>query len=1079
MSSISQTVVTPQPEELNQEFTFHFYKIQSFSTSTKGPRFHFQKKVHSETLSIDAFLNQLTGKKAFLYTRTVIFVHGAQINQINPQGALVDLKCFLKAMYLMVPRKSLPESTHQDERDAKFVNFSDAIQSLKIFVRLSSDPKFAKHTKLRTFANYFIGYLYTYGIGVERNFDLAKQSFNKAIALGYVEAYAFRALMTLEQTNFISNEECYGTQIKMDDLKKTLGPNGNLNTWLANRTVSSTQELIAAGQKGSIIAALELADQCRTSMITTHLENALHNYALIIQQGHCANREPQYAYLRCFSSAAPKNKAALKKELKNLINILEKAERAGIPEAYLYLGHLYRDGSGVTQDTKKALDYYYKAAEHHFSEAYPQIIRIRMQYGTAADLKEAIRLFAKLMRISQKALQTPNDTTFKIHYRDTLTNVLMRTLAIFTAEDYSVSVQNLRKAMQKYKIQLGIEIPETLAEAKKVFRIQDYLWNRLPLHTQQRISNFFKKISPERKAELMDFLVPCLYEFTQDYTLFNKAKEESRISDDFIDFIRNKRPDYESIEKQKSVLFALSRVSPPEFLILSLLLDNPDFHIDYIQSIPFYAWDDRQTVESIHQNLILFYLRCGLASEEDWNVILGGDLESLPIFWRNACIDIAKLMNRVDVSNKEIRQNNTVHELIWLALNRAYLNRHFRTNNKYSNSIAEDYQDNLCYFYTISTQSCMMDIPQLKKRCRVELSAYPTSQALDILEKICLLRLDITPFRKVFTTSIGPKFGTKFDRTVEARMIQVQKIMEELRDEFNHEKLETEKREKEAKSREAALAQQQKLEQVRATLWKKIQDESSTDIQTYIDLIESAKNLTTEDKNQAEEILVLMAELNRTIQATTTFSNDLKQKWTELKKRMYNLVRVENVTVNESQITPFIHPEPQVNFKKEVLESHATLDERNKARQEKVKVVTSEKVEKQRQYQEAQEAAAKIESTQKSDSASSDDDKETTLTTQKNISSFKDKMAKQIFHSQEDEYAGNAVRLLNLLNGAENFEDIVNQATRGDDLHELKAENHKTYGTHYALRVNDQFRITFYWHENKAHRVWFGDYHTK
>ena len=236
---------------------------------------------------------------------------------------------------------------------------------------------------------------------------------------------------------------------------------------------------------------------------------------------------------------------------------------------------------------------------------------------------------------------------------------------------------------------------------------------------------------------------------------------------------------------------------------------------------------------------------------------------------------------------------------------------------------------------------------------------------------------------------------------------------------------------------------------------------------------------TAEEKNEAEEVLVLMIELNKTIQATTTFSNDLKQKFTELKKRIYNLVKVKNATVNENAIEPFILTETQVNFKKEVLESHATLEEKNKARQEKVKVVTSEKVEKQRQYQEAQEAAAKIESAQKSDSTSSDDDKETTLTTQKNIFSFKDKMAKQIFHSQEDEYAGNAVRILNLLNGAQHFEDIVNQATRGDDLHELKAENHKTYGTHYALRVNDQFRITFYWYENKAHKVWFGDYHTK
>lgn len=1073
MANISQTIIIPQTE-----FTFHFYTIQSFSRSTKGSRFHFQKRVHSETLSLDAFLNLLTGDKAFLYARTVIFVQGPQLGRINPKGAMADLGYFLHAMYHMVPKKLLPESIDQRERDAKTVDFPRAIGSLRALSKLQANPNFVKNRKLLAFASNFFGYLLTFGIGLERNFEIASRFYDDAIRLDYVEAHAFKALMTLEQSGYISNQELYGSHKKIEDIKKKLGQNVDHAKWLFDRTSNAIKGLITASDQGSVIADLELANHSNASLATVHLQNALDAYAVVVQKGY-TSLEPKYAYLRCNASSA-KNKTALRKEINKLIKILERAERAGIPEAYLYWGHLYRDGSGVTQNIQKALDYYYKAAENNFINAYTNIIQIKTELGTAADLKEAIRAFGKLMRVNQKALQIPVETITKVHFQKALANTLMHSLAIFTDEDYTTAIQGLHKAMLKYNIQPGVKIPETLTEAKTKFRIQDYLWNKLTPQAQMPISRLFDKMGPEKRAELMDFLVPRLYEFTQDYTSFEDAEKKAKIPDDFIGFIKNKRPDYGSIEKQKPVLFALSRLSPPEFLALSLILQNPDFHINYIESIPFYTWDDNMTVRDIHQNLILFYLRSGLASEEECEVFLNGRPKDFVILLRNACVDISKLMVRAAQSNNQIRQNNILHELIWLALNRSYLNRHFRSMENDRELMTGDYQDILRTFYTTSTQNYIRNIQKLEERCRVELLALPTSQAVNILEGICSLRLDVTPFKEVFTTVIGPKVGVKYDRTVEARMNQVQKIMEGLLREFNHEKLKAEIKEKAVKDREAALAQQQKLEQVRASLWQKIQDETSADIQASSEYLESAKDLSLAIRIEAEEVLALMIELNVTIQATKAYSNDLKQKLTELKKRLYTLIKVEKgAVVNDNAVSTSILPQTQVNFKKEILESHAALEEINKARQEKVKVITTEKAKKQRQYQEAQETAAKIESAQRSDSSSSDNDQETALSTQKSIASFKEKRAKQIFHSQDDEFAGNAVRLLNILNNAETFKDIVNEVTQGDDLHDLKAEDHKQYGTCYALRVNDQYRITFYWHENKTHQVWFGDYHTK
>ena len=1072
MASISQTVITPQTE-----FTFHFYKIQSFSRSTKGSRFHFQKRVPSETLSIEAFLNLLTGKKAFLYTRTVIFVGALELGRININSEMVGLRYFLEAMYHMVPKKALPESAHPTEKESKTVDFARATTLLNTLTPLFAKPEFAKHRQLQALVNYFIGYLCTYGIGYPKNLEIATKFYDNAIRLGYVEAHTLKALLELEKENFISNIELYESKGKMDALKKELGPKEDMGIWLSKRSTEASLGFITANKNGSLLSFQELANHYADAMVTQHLECAIANYASAIQCG-ATNLIPRHAYCKHhYSKVKATDKNTLKKELIKLINILERAAKTGTPEAYLYLGHLYRDGAGVTQSNPKALDYYYRAADHHFREAYPEIIRLKTKCGTPADIKEAIRLFGKWMRVNQKELQIQEETRLKTEFKTRLTKTLMATLYVFTDEDYSTSIQDLQKAILKYNIEPGIEIPKTLGEAKTKLRRQDQLWDRLSPEAQMPISRLFDQIGPARKAEIMDFCLPLLADFKRHVDLFKDTSSKRFSADSLFEFLKSKIPGFGTMEREKPLLLILSSLSVSEFLALRRLLNDQDIIEEYIDAVSLYKWEDKKAVQLIHQNLILFHFRLAQITDAECQSIVPGHPNIASALGLMASQGIAGLMDQAVTFNKQIRENNILVELIWLAVNRSYLNKNFLATKK--NGSLEPFELALCCFYTSSTLDCIKNIANLKEQSRIELLALPTSQAVDILEGMCSLRFDITPFKEVFTTGLGPKSGVKFDRTVEARMKQVQKIMEDLLREFNHEKLETERKEKAVQDRKAALEQQQKLEQVRANLWQKIQDETSADIQASSEYLESAKDLSLAIRIEAREVLALMTELNMTIQATKAYSNDLKQKLTELKKRLYTLIKVEKGAVNENAVSTLIHPQTQVNFKKEILESHATLEEINKARQEKVKVITSEKAEKQRQYQEAQETAAKIESAQKSDSSSSDNDKETALSTQKSIASFKEKRAKQIFHSQDDEFAGNAVRLLNILNNAETFKDIVNEVTQGDDLHDLKAEDHKQYGTCYALRVNDQYRITFYWHENKTHQVWFGDYHTK
>lgn len=1073
MASISQTVITPQTE-----FTFHFYKIQSFSNSTKESRFHFQKRVQSETLSLDAFLNLLTGKKAFLYTRTVIYVGALELGRINIDSEMGDLRYFLEAMYHMVPGKILPESSHLTEKESKKVDFAKATTLLNTLIPLFAKPEFAKHTQLQALVNYFVGYLCTYGIGYSKDLEIATKFYDNAITLDYVEAHTLKALLELEKENFIPNIELYESKAKMDALKKKLGPNSNMVIWLFNRSTSASLGFHTASKNGSLLSLQELAHHYTGAMVAQHLDYAVANYALAIENG-ATNLIPRHAYYKhYYCKVKTTDKNTLKKELIKLINILERAAKAGTPETYLYLGHLYRDGAGVTQSNPKALDYYYRAADHHFSEAYPAIIRLKTKCSTPADIKEAIRLFGKWMRVNQKELQIQEETKLKIEFKTRLTKTLMATLYVFTEEDYSTSIQDLQKAILKYNIEPGVEIPKTLAEAKTKLRRQDHLWDRLSPEAQMPISRLFDQIGPLRKAQIMDFCLPLLADFKRHVSLFKDTSNNKLSADNLFEFLKTKIPGFGTMEREKPLLLILSSLSVSEFLALRRLLNDQDIIEEYIDAVTLYKWEDKDAIRQVHQSLILRQLRFARVTELDCESILPGQPQISSELRLLASEGIQRMMYQVESFNKQIRKSNSFIEMIWLAVDRSYLNKNYLASKKIGYLTLTDYQEILMYFYTNSS-NLIQNMPHLKEKCRIELSALPLSQAIDILEGICSLGLSITPFKEVFLTAIKGKVGVKFERNLEPKMNQLQRMMEELLKEFNHEKLEADKKEKEAKNREAALAQQQKLEQVRASLWQKIQDETSADIQASSEYLESAKDLSLAIRIEAEEVLALMTELNITIQATKAYSNDLKQKLTELKKRLYTLIKVEKGTVNENAITTFINPVASVNFKKEILESHATLEESNKARQEKVKVITTEKAEKQRQYQEAQETAAKIESAQKSDSSSSDDDKETALSTQKSIASFKEKRAKQIFHSQDDEFAGNAVRLLNILNDAESFNDIVNQATHGDDLHDLKAEDHKIYGTRYALRVNDQYRITFYWHENKAHQVWFGDYHTK
>jgi proteic killer suppression protein len=92
------------------------------------------------------------------------------------------------------------------------------------------------------------------------------------------------------------------------------------------------------------------------------------------------------------------------------------------------------------------------------------------------------------------------------------------------------------------------------------------------------------------------------------------------------------------------------------------------------------------------------------------------------------------------------------------------------------------------------------------------------------------------------------------------------------------------------------------------------------------------------------------------------------------------------------------------------------------------------------------------------------------------IRSFRDQRTEGVFQRQRvkglsQEVQRAALRKLLILNAAESLADL--RVPPGNRLEKLRGDQH---GQH-SIRINDQWRICFRWHEGDAHDVEIVDYH--
>lgn len=92
------------------------------------------------------------------------------------------------------------------------------------------------------------------------------------------------------------------------------------------------------------------------------------------------------------------------------------------------------------------------------------------------------------------------------------------------------------------------------------------------------------------------------------------------------------------------------------------------------------------------------------------------------------------------------------------------------------------------------------------------------------------------------------------------------------------------------------------------------------------------------------------------------------------------------------------------------------------------------------------------------------------------IKSFADKETERVFRRQHSrripqDIHRRAHRKLLIIDAAETLEDL--KVPPGNKLHAL----HGDRAGQYAIRINDQWRVCFRWHEEHAHDVEIADYH--
>ena len=241
---------------------------------------------------------------------------------------------------------------------------------------------------------FFLAYLYQYGLGTEAAIDKAREAYQKAADAGFAPAKNNLGLLNLASggdpakavalVEDLANTGNAAAQCSMGQLYLDGVPAAGIAKDAAKARVWFERAASSGDSDAAWTLALMIGQQ-------PQLPEAEAKQAIaLMEQSVKANHIP--ALVEYGSRLVSGN--GIKQDVERGLSLLQKAVDLGANQAIMALGGLYEAGSGVKKDEKKALEYYNQAIARNEFSAYNKLgYFYENGLGVAKDAKKALESY--------------------------------------------------------------------------------------------------------------------------------------------------------------------------------------------------------------------------------------------------------------------------------------------------------------------------------------------------------------------------------------------------------------------------------------------------------------------------------------------------------------------------------------------------------------------------------------------------------------------------------------------------------------------------------------------------------------
>lgn len=262
-----------------------------------------------------------------------------------------------------------------------------------------SKPAFEAAAKLAAEASsaerqFFLGYLYQYGLGTEASLEKAREAYQKAAEAGFSPAKNNLGLL-----NLASGGDPAKAVAMVEDLANT--GNAAAQTSMGQLYLDGVPaagiakdgdkarvwfERASAGGDADAAWGLAMLLGNQPNLTETQAKQALSLMDQAVKAGHLP------ALIEYGSRLVSGN--GLKQDVSRGLSLLQQAVEKGSTQAIMALGGLYEAGTGIKKDEKKALDYYNQAIAKNEFAAYNKLgYFYENGLGVPKDEKKALEYY--------------------------------------------------------------------------------------------------------------------------------------------------------------------------------------------------------------------------------------------------------------------------------------------------------------------------------------------------------------------------------------------------------------------------------------------------------------------------------------------------------------------------------------------------------------------------------------------------------------------------------------------------------------------------------------------------------------